>query len=470
MASLFGFGEKPQDVLNVLSNSDLTATDQLTSPVTAAPETLPGADMTTMHFSITTRLGWIQWKETECSLYSIFERAFAASRCELKFSDSMDQMAMEVEIPNSQVDKFTKYFNRDILAAEIDKLHGLEPVLTRYRDAKLSGLKKTLGSVSANVNEPSSVEALLKRIESLEQCGTVRDKEITGIIELATQLTHDMTARFDSVVERIDARIFEKCGSKIETIEEKLLMCIRDDLGFIKNMPNRLAQLCGVQLTGGLADSMTIANMRRASSIRPVSRSASGAAVADDSEPLPAIGSMYVSITPKPSIKLASSAILSPTAGGASPQSPSLANAFGSTSPDAAAPPSPSGSIRGLSHKKSVSFGAPQILERPVALFTAAAVPRPNRDASMSNLDALREQRRNDQETKTSPALETAPTPNPNTEPVPEAANGQTTPGSSAAEAASTAVEAASDPTPQPVPAPQVAIKDIVVEEYEPEF
>lgn len=111
------------------------------SALTESKEAEPGSDTTTMHFLITTKLGWIPWKEREASLFSLFERGFAATRCELKFSDMLNELAMEVEIPNTQIvrldlsqAKFEKYFIGKALATEIDKLHGIEPALCRWKD------------------------------------------------------------------------------------------------------------------------------------------------------------------------------------------------------------------------------------------------------------------------------------------------------------------------------------------------
>jgi hypothetical protein len=64
---------------------------------------------------------------------------------------------MEVEIPNnrtspltSEVAKFEKFFNGKALAIEIDKLHGIEPALCRWTDAKLSGLRKSIGMTASD--------------------------------------------------------------------------------------------------------------------------------------------------------------------------------------------------------------------------------------------------------------------------------------------------------------------------------
>ncbi|KAI8906681.1 hypothetical protein EDD86DRAFT_192698, partial [Gorgonomyces haynaldii] len=193
------FRQKPNE-LEILD----PATPEGETPLGEAGETTPDTDTSTMHFAIKSKLGWIAWKEREASLYSLFERAFAATRCELKFSDMLDEYAMEVEIPNQMVDKFTKYFNGKALALEIDKLHGLEPVLGKWKDVKLSGLKKTLGTTSSHQTIRSSIDALQQRFLNLENVNGGRNKEVEALRELTTAMKRDMTKRFHELQHRID--------------------------------------------------------------------------------------------------------------------------------------------------------------------------------------------------------------------------------------------------------------------------
>ncbi|KAJ1340212.1 hypothetical protein BSLG_005205 [Batrachochytrium salamandrivorans] len=225
----FLFGESQEISLAQLSTNAHIRKDD--SPLSESPEPNVGVETSTMHFSISTKL------------------AFGATRCELKLSDFLDQMAMEVEIPNDQIEKFTKYFGQDTIAAEIDKLHGLEPVLRRYRDVKLSGLKRTLGSTLSTVNVKSSIETLLTRVGYLESCGLNREKEVTAITEMAISQMRDTTARYTALVNRIDAKIIEKCEAKFEVIEEKILLVVRDELSFIKALPMKLSQLSAAPST-----------------------------------------------------------------------------------------------------------------------------------------------------------------------------------------------------------------------------
>jgi hypothetical protein len=69
----------------------------------------PGENTICFNFEIKTylqillsNLGWIAWKDREAALYALFERAFAATRCEFRLSDSLDTYSMEIEIPADQ--------------------------------------------------------------------------------------------------------------------------------------------------------------------------------------------------------------------------------------------------------------------------------------------------------------------------------------------------------------------------------
>lgn len=145
----------------------------------------------------------------------------------------LNEFAMEVEIPNTQVDKFTKFFNGKVLAMEIDKLHGIEPALSRWHDVKLTGLIKTMGLSSSCVQSKSSVEALKKRIDFLESCGANRQKELAAISELARAMSNEVSERFNMLIHRIDVKVYEKCGSKFDYIENKIISTVRQELSFI---------------------------------------------------------------------------------------------------------------------------------------------------------------------------------------------------------------------------------------------
>ena len=49
-------------------------------------------------------------------------------------------------------EKFMKEFKSKTLTKEIDRIHGIEPVVSGWTDAKFSNLKKSKGSTMVNVN------------------------------------------------------------------------------------------------------------------------------------------------------------------------------------------------------------------------------------------------------------------------------------------------------------------------------
>ncbi|KAI8917792.1 hypothetical protein DFJ77DRAFT_457837, partial [Powellomyces hirtus] len=143
MATLFGFGSPKEETKGAADVEDPTSatTTSPTSPqtedetpLTESAEAEVGAQTSCMHFMVKSKLGWIAWKEMEATLYSIFERAFGATRCEMKFSESLEDFGFEVEVPTSEVEKFQKFFKGKALAQEIDMLHGIDPTVTSRRD------------------------------------------------------------------------------------------------------------------------------------------------------------------------------------------------------------------------------------------------------------------------------------------------------------------------------------------------
>lgn len=170
----------------------------------------------------------------------LFERGFAATRSELKISDSLDVFAMEVEIPTDQESKFNASFKGKTLAREMDKLHGIEPALCSWIDAKLANLMKSGGSTSVGTSgislfneERSSVNVIKARIEMLEKCSASRAREVTGISELSVNIMDSMTKKFDDLSHRIDCKVYEKCGAQFDAAEYRIFKVLRDELSFL---------------------------------------------------------------------------------------------------------------------------------------------------------------------------------------------------------------------------------------------
>lgn len=116
------------------------------------------------------------------------------------------------------------------LGVEIDKIHGLEPSLHRWTDAKFLNIRKSSGSTQAIGSEKSSVDVLRRRIESLEKCSTQRTKEVAAIKELSVNIMDSMNKKFDLLVQRIDMKAYQKCGRKFDEAEIRIMKVLRDEL------------------------------------------------------------------------------------------------------------------------------------------------------------------------------------------------------------------------------------------------
>ncbi|KAJ3274987.1 hypothetical protein HDV01_001493 [Terramyces sp. JEL0728] len=162
----------------------------------AVEETVPGEHTACFNFEIYTKLGWIAWKEREASLY----------------------------------EKFNKQFKGKTLTAEIDKIHGIEPAICSWTDCKFGNLKKTHGSTLAQTNEKSSAENIRNRLEGLENCSSGRQREVDAIKEMYTNITKDITKKFNDLCHRIDMKVYEKCGSKFDVMESKIMKLLHEEL------------------------------------------------------------------------------------------------------------------------------------------------------------------------------------------------------------------------------------------------
>ncbi|KAJ3305682.1 hypothetical protein HDV03_001090 [Kappamyces sp. JEL0829] len=222
---------------------------KLATSATAMQNTdLPGRNCSTFHFEIKSNLGWIAWKDREAALYMLFERAFLATRCELKINDSLDALACEIEMPNDQEvsvsvskqrqSKFLKEVKSKTLSREIDKLHGIEPALCSWSDCKISNITKSGGSTNVHSPERSSVDTIRRRIENLERCSAQRTKEVSAIKDMAASIKEEMGKRFDALCHQIDMKVYERCGSKFDTAEYSIMKVLREELSFLATPVN----------------------------------------------------------------------------------------------------------------------------------------------------------------------------------------------------------------------------------------
>ncbi|KAJ3015983.1 hypothetical protein HKX48_004282 [Thoreauomyces humboldtii] len=245
-AALFGFGSKPAtptleegdvDPISATSAGTPGSPQEDETPLTESLEAEVGCETSCMHFMVKSKLGWIAWKEMEATLYSIFERGFGATRCEMKFSDSLEDFGFEVEVPNGEVEKFHKFFKGRALAQEIDMLHGIDPITTSRRDAKLTNCKKTMGSTLQESDVRSSIEVLLRRFQALEEVGVKRDKEVSAIDNSFTYLQQTMLKRFDDCNARFHSKMEDAVWKKMQTVEKEIRESVQEDLAVLNLSP-----------------------------------------------------------------------------------------------------------------------------------------------------------------------------------------------------------------------------------------
>jgi hypothetical protein len=106
---------------------------------------------------------------------------------------------------------------------------------------KLGGLKITLGMSDPNIKcilaiiniVSSSIEALEKRTFFLEECGINRKKEILAISDLTSNILKGIQNKYESMQHRIDCKVYDKCGSKFDIIENTIISTVRAELSFI---------------------------------------------------------------------------------------------------------------------------------------------------------------------------------------------------------------------------------------------
>jgi hypothetical protein len=87
----------------------------------------PDVEYLKLRLDVSTRLGWIAWKETEASLYKLMEITFGASNCSVEFTDSLNRVLLDLEIPSQHFQRFKKAFKSKSLPVEIGTQHLCKP-------------------------------------------------------------------------------------------------------------------------------------------------------------------------------------------------------------------------------------------------------------------------------------------------------------------------------------------------------
>jgi hypothetical protein len=82
----------------------------------------PEVEYLKLRLEVSTRLGWISWKETESSLYKLLETTFGAANCSVEFTDSLNRVLLDLEIPSQYFQRFKKALKGKSLPVEIGNL------------------------------------------------------------------------------------------------------------------------------------------------------------------------------------------------------------------------------------------------------------------------------------------------------------------------------------------------------------
>ena len=67
----------------------------------------------------------------------------------------------------------------------------------------------------------------------MEKCSSQRSKEVAAIKDLSVDIMEEMSRRMDLLVNNIDMKVYEKCGSKFDGAEYRIMKVLRDELSFL---------------------------------------------------------------------------------------------------------------------------------------------------------------------------------------------------------------------------------------------
>ncbi|KAJ3118529.1 hypothetical protein HDU96_000945 [Phlyctochytrium bullatum] len=194
------------------------------SPLATVQEAQVGSETTCVHILFHSKMGWMAWKDREASLFSVFERGFAATKASIKFNDTLDHFGVEVEVPNEQVTNLEKQLRGRTLLAEIDRCHGILPPM-RVTDARVTKITKSMGSTIKTQNTKSSVESLEARVRALESCGRNRMREVTAMCEQWTALKEQLETRMRQIETKMLAR-----PERLVKMEEEVVEIVQEEL------------------------------------------------------------------------------------------------------------------------------------------------------------------------------------------------------------------------------------------------
>ncbi|EGF84076.1 hypothetical protein BATDEDRAFT_85450 [Batrachochytrium dendrobatidis JAM81] len=160
----------------------------------------------TAQFLAKTKLSWQIWKETEPELFWLFERTFRAWRCTVKFTGEECLYLVEVELPQDQANRVEKAIKDGTLAIEMDKIHGIDPILHKgKKDVKLFKFQVSLAPAQpVNVESRKTIESLEKRLLELELNERARSIDLRVIMRDLQFFQLEMHKTMEELQKKVD--------------------------------------------------------------------------------------------------------------------------------------------------------------------------------------------------------------------------------------------------------------------------
>ncbi|KAI8901182.1 hypothetical protein BC833DRAFT_174635 [Globomyces pollinis-pini] len=159
-----------------------------------------------VQFLAKTYISWQIWKETEPELFWLLERTFKVWKCEVKFTGDEHSYLIELEMPLDQIARIEGGIKDGSLAIEIDKIHGIDPILHRgKKDVKLSKFQISLAPARPiNIESRKTIEALEKRLVELEGSERTRSIDLKVIMRDFQGFQVMMMKKFEELDKKVD--------------------------------------------------------------------------------------------------------------------------------------------------------------------------------------------------------------------------------------------------------------------------
>jgi hypothetical protein len=184
----------------------------------------------TVQFLAKTSISWQIWKETEPELFWLLERTFGVWKCDVKFTGDEHSYLVffsnkiELEMPLEQVARIDTGIKDGSLSSEIDRIHGLDPILHKGRkDCKLSKFQVSLAPARpANVEQRLTIDAIEKRLLEVERNERTRSIDLRMIMRELQGFQVHMTKRMEDIDKKVDDGLIG-LGVKCEKMERMVL-------------------------------------------------------------------------------------------------------------------------------------------------------------------------------------------------------------------------------------------------------